>query len=170
MADPDSGDPGRDRAYALGVLAAAPRHHRAVALVSLALRLLAILLCLLAALRPKVTLNEKKKQAASLVYLIDTSKSMLIADEVNGQSRWDVAKEIVKQAEEMGKMLGPDLNVKVHFFDSTLTDPKPNEQGEYAKPQGLETKLGAAILEANKAEQSNAKRIARMVIVIRFHE
>ena len=71
-------------------------------------------------MRPKVTLNEKKKQAASLVYLIDTSKSMLIADEVNGQSRWDVAKEILKQADEMAKTLGPDLNVKVHFFDSTL--------------------------------------------------
>ena len=70
---------------------------------ALALRLLAILLCLLAALRPKVTLNEKKKQAASLVYLIDTSKSMLIADEVNGQSRWDVAKEILKQARGDGQ-------------------------------------------------------------------
>ena len=37
-----------------------------------------------------------------------------------------------------------------------------------AKPQGLETKLGTAILEANKAEQMNAKRIARMVIVSDF--
>ena len=135
---------------------------------ALALRLLAILLCLLAALRPKVTVNEKKKQAASLVYLIDTSKSMLIADEVNGRTRWDVASEIAKQAEETGKTLGPDLNVKLHFFDSTLTDPKPNEQGEFAKPQGLETKLGTAILEANKAEQVNSKRIARMVIVSDF--
>ena len=135
---------------------------------ALSLRLLAILLCLLAALRPKVTLNEKKKQAASLVYLIDTSKSMLIADEVNGQSRWDVAKEILKQSEEMAKTLGPDLNVKVHFFDSTLSDPKPNEQGEYAKPQGLETKLGAAILEANKAQQVSGKRIARIVIASDF--
>jgi Putative glutamine amidotransferase len=135
---------------------------------ALALRLLAILLCLLAALRPKVTLNEKKKQAASLVYLIDTSKSMLYADEVNGQSRWDVAKDILKQAEELGKTLGPDLNVKVHFFDSTLSEPRPNEQGEYPKPQGLETKLGTAILEANKAEQMSAKRVARFVIVSDF--
>jgi hypothetical protein len=135
---------------------------------ALALRLMAILLCLMAALRPKVTLNEKKKQAASLVYLIDTSKSMLIADEVNGQSRWDVAKEIVKQAEEMGKTLGPDLNVKVHFFDTALADPKPNEQGEYPKPQGLETKLGTAISEVNKAQQMSGKRMARMVIVSDF--
>ena len=75
-----------------------------------------------------MTLNEKKKQAASLVYLIDTSKSMLIADEVNGQTRWDVAKEILKQAQEQAKSLGPDLNVKVHFFDSALIRPQGRRQ------------------------------------------
>jgi hypothetical protein len=135
---------------------------------ALGLRLLAILLCLMAALRPKVTLNEKKKQAASLVYLIDRSKSMILADEVNGQTRWNVAKEILKQAQEQAKTLGPDLNVKIHFFDSKLSDAKPNEKGEYAEPHGLETRLGTAILEANKAEQVNSKRIARMVIVSDF--
>ena len=136
--------------------------------VALGLRLLAILLCLMAALRPKVTLNEKKKQAASLVYLFDTSKSMVLADEVNGQTRWSVAKEILKQAQEEAKKLSPDLSVKIHFFDSTLSDPKPNEKGEFAEPHGLETRLGTAILEANKAEQINAKRIARFVIVSDF--
>ena len=135
---------------------------------ALSLRLLAILLCLLACLRPKVTLNEKKKQAASLVYLIDTSKSMLIADEVNGRTRWDVAQEILKQGQDLAKTLGPDLNVKFHFFDSAIRDPKPNDKGEYPKPEGLETKLGTAILEANKAEQVNSKRIARVVIASDF--
>jgi Putative glutamine amidotransferase len=135
---------------------------------ALGLRLLAILLCLMAALRPKVTLNEKKKQAASLVYLFDASKSMGLADEFNGQTRWSVAKEILKQAQEQAKTLGPDLNVKIHFFDSKLSDAKPNEKGEYAEPHGLETRLGTAILEANKAEQVNSKRIARMVIVSDF--
>jgi hypothetical protein len=135
---------------------------------ALSLRLLAILLCLLAALRPKVTLNEKKKQAASLVYLIDSSKSMTLVDEVNGQSRWSVAKQILKQAQEEAKTLGPDLNVRIHLFDSGLSEPKANDKGDYDDPKGLETKLGAAILEANKVEQSNSKRIARMVIVSDF--
>ena len=40
------------------------------------LRLLAVLLCLLAALRPSVILQEKKRQAASLVFLVDSSTSM----------------------------------------------------------------------------------------------
>src|SRR6478735_6854576 len=45
---------------------------------ALGLRLVAILLCFLAALRPSVVLQEKKRQAASLVFLVDTSSSMLI--------------------------------------------------------------------------------------------
>ena len=135
---------------------------------ALGLRLSAILLCLMAALRPTVTLNEKKRQAASLVYLFDTSSSMSIGDEVNGQSRWDVAKEILKQANELGKTLGPDLDLKIHFFDSTLRPAKPNEKGDYDKPEGRETKLGSAILDAQKAEQNNSKRIALEVIVSDF--
>src|SRR5262245_35385693 len=50
--------------------------------VALGLRLMAVLLCLLAALRPSVILQEKKRQAAALVFLIDTSTSMNMADEV----------------------------------------------------------------------------------------
>lgn len=74
---------------------------------ALSLRLLAILLCLMASLRPKVTLNEKKKQAATLVYLIDSSKSMTLVDEVNGQSRWSVAKQILKQCRKRRRHWGP---------------------------------------------------------------
>ncbi len=83
---------------------------------ALSLRLLAILLCLMAALRPKVTLNEKKKQAASLVYLIDTSKSMMIADEVNGQSRWDVA----QGDSQAGAGTGEDAGARPEREDSLL--------------------------------------------------
>ena len=39
--------------------------------VALSLRLMAILLCLLAALRPSVALKEKQRQKASLIFLVD---------------------------------------------------------------------------------------------------
>src|SRR6266545_3222670 len=77
--------------------------------VALSLRLLALLLCLLAALRPSVVLQEKKRQAASLVFLVDSSTSMNIGDEVNGKSRWQVAAQALDQAREIAKGLGPDL-------------------------------------------------------------
>src|SRR4051812_9636295 len=54
---------------------------------ALGLRLAAVLLCVLAALRPSLLISEKQKQAASLIFLLDRSTSMRISDEVRGQSR-----------------------------------------------------------------------------------
>ncbi len=114
------------------------------------LRLLALLLCLLAALRPSVCLNEKKKQDASLVVLVDTSTSMNIGDEVRGQTRWDVATQVRQAGEGFAKTLGPDLDVKFYRFDSKLAEPKAGELVEEPKPTGRETALGSAMHEAQK--------------------
>ena len=70
---------------------------------------------------------------------------------MRGQSRWDVAKQVVKQAKEFAKTLGPDLDVKFYRFDSKLTEPKADELAKQAKPTGRETRLGSAMLEAQKA-------------------
>ena len=136
--------------------------------VAVALRLLALLLCLLAALRPSVFLNEKKKQNASLVVLVDTSSSMSIGDEVRGQTRWDVATQVVKQARDFAKGLGPDLDLKFYRFDSKLTEPKAGEMLEESKPSGPETKLGSVMQEAPKKTESTSRRVAALVIVSDF--
>jgi hypothetical protein len=113
--------------------------------VALGLRLLALLLCLLAALRPSVILQEKKRQAASLVFLVDSSTSMIFADEVRGQTRWAVAQKTLEQALETAKSLGPNLEVKSYRFDATLNEPKVDEK-DPPQPQGRETGLGTAML------------------------
>ena len=136
--------------------------------VAVTLRLLALLLCLLAALRPSVFLNEKKKQNASLVVLVDTSTSMSIGDEVRGQTRWDVATQVVKQARDFGKTLGPDLDLKFYRFDSKLAEPKAGEMVEAAKPSGRETSLGSAMQDAQKKTESTSRRLARLVILSDF--
>jgi uncharacterized membrane protein len=136
--------------------------------VAITLRLLALLLCLLAALRPSVFMNEKKKQNASLVVLVDTSTSMSIGDEVRGQTRWDVATQVIKQAREFGKTLGPDLDLKFYRFDAKVAEPKAGELVEVAKPAGRETSLGAAMQEAQKKTESTSRRLARLVILSDF--
>ena len=136
--------------------------------VAVTLRLLALLLCLLAALRPSVFLNEKKKQNASVVVLVDVSTSMNIGDEVRGQTRWDVAKEAVKQARDFAKTLGPDLDLKFYRFDSKLAEPKTGESVEEAKPAGRETDLGSGMQEAQKKTESTSRRLARLVILSDF--
>jgi uncharacterized membrane protein len=136
--------------------------------VAITFRLLALLLCLLAALRPSVLLNEKKKQNASVVVLVDVSTSMNIGDEVRGQTRWDVAKEVIKQARDFAKNLGPDLDLKFYRFDSKLAEPKAGELLETAKPAGRETDLVAGIQEAQKKTESTSRRLARLVVVSDF--
>jgi uncharacterized membrane protein len=136
--------------------------------VAVTLRLLALLLCLLAALRPSIFLNEKKKKDASIVVLIDTSGSMLINDEVRGQSRWSVASQAVKQARDFGKSLPPELDLRVFGFDSKVGDAKLGELIEDTKPAGRETAPGAAMLEIRKRIEGSGRRTARLVMISDF--
>jgi uncharacterized membrane protein len=136
--------------------------------VALSLRLLAILLCLMAALRPSVLLQEKKRQAASLVFLVDSSTSMTLGDEVRGQTRWTVASQAVAQAKDAVKSLAPDLDTKFYRFDSALAEAKDEELTAKAEPKGRATDLGSAMLEAQKRQDGTTRRTARMIIVSDF--
>src|SRR4051812_22263294 len=69
--------------------------------VALGLRIAAVLLCLLAALRPTLVLIQRVKQRASLVFLIDDSTSMAITDERGGQSRWDAERKALEPVPEI---------------------------------------------------------------------
>jgi hypothetical protein len=128
--------------------------------VALGLRLAAVLLCLLAALRPSVVLQEKKKQAASLVFLLDRSSSMKINDEVRGQTRGGMALKTLKQAREVAKGLGPNLDVRSWLFDGTLREERPDLPVEF---EGRETALGSALVEAVKRQEG--RRIAALVVL-----
>ncbi len=142
-------------------------------LVALSLRLLALLLCLLAALRPSVLLKEKKKEGSSIVFLLDDSTSMLIGDEIRGRTRWDVGKKTLEDALKVAKNLSRDIEAKVYHFDSSVTEPKEGEPkaGEPKaadEPKGRETAIGSAMLEAQKRAATSGKRIARMVLLSDF--
>jgi uncharacterized membrane protein len=115
--------------------------------VALTLRLLAILCCFVASVRPTINFPEKKPERASVVLLIDRSKSLEITDEVNGQSRWSVIKKAVSEARKSLADREKDLDVKEYQFDSELREEKVDDK---TKPEGTETALGAMMLEAVK--------------------
>jgi len=137
-------------------------------MVALSLRLLALLLCLLAALRPSVVIKEKKRQGAAIVFLLDDSTSMLIGDEVRGTTRWSVARKTLDESVKIAKNLSRDLDVKVYRFDSKLTEPKETESKAPDEPKGRETAVGSAMLEAQKRQEGSGKRIARLVVLSDF--
>jgi hypothetical protein len=128
--------------------------------VALGLRLAAVVLCLLAALRPSINLPEKKKQAAAVIFLIDKSKSLMLNDEVNGQSRWQVALKALEDAKKSVSEKLTDIDIKVFSFDSTLHDEQVDKD---TKADGRETALGGAMLEAVKRVPGVS--IASLVII-----
>jgi uncharacterized membrane protein len=105
------------------------------------------LLCVLAALKPSLLVLRKIKQAAAVVFLIDTSKSMEVADEANARSRWEAARKELDAAVASVKKANPILEVRAVKFDAKVHDYKP---GETTPPEGRETALGSALDESLK--------------------
>ncbi len=115
--------------------------------IALGLRLAAVLLCVLAALKPSLLVMRKIKQTAGVVFLLDSSSSMGITDEVNNQSRWDTARHALDDWLKILKPQEPQLVVKALRFDSGLHEFNPEET---APPEGRQTALGTALDETLK--------------------
>ncbi|MGP0065781.1 MAG: glutamine amidotransferase [Isosphaeraceae bacterium] len=135
---------------------------------ALSLRLLAILLCLLAALRVSVAFPEKTKTLKSLAFLLDFSTSMNMSDEVGGKSRSAVGNETIEQARAVAKALEPDIDARFYRFDATLDEPKAEDFSAKAEPKGRSTALGSAMLEAQKRQEGTNRKLARMIVISDF--
>lgn len=110
---------------------------------ALGLRVAAILLCVLAALRPSILLQTKIKQTASLAILTDASTSMTLTDEVGGRSRFEAARKAEASAKDAAKTLA-GVKVDNYWFDDALRDPKAAP--DYV-PAGASTAVGTALRE-----------------------
>lgn len=97
---------------------------------AIGLRMMAILMCVMAALRPSILFQTMIKQPSTVVFLSDASKSMTIADEARGQTRWVVARGTVDAGLKAAKGLGPTVVTRAFRFDSTVTDDKVEDRAE----------------------------------------
>lgn len=120
--------------------------------VVIGLRMAAVLLALLAMLRPSLLMMRKVKQQVSVIFMLDSSTSMKIQDEVNNASRYAMAVSALAEGRATldGKGDEDDLQVKLYRFDGSLHPggPDPAEP----EPTGLQTALGANLLEAVRRE------------------
>jgi hypothetical protein len=144
-----------------------PRHRltprRRAVLVGL--RLAVIVLAVLAMLRPALVHTSTKRRSATLVVLIDRSRSMQVADAVGGKSRWNLLQAAVEEALPTLESLAEDLEVKVYTFDAAL-EPVDFSTGELAldKPaDGVQTAIGAALDDVLRREAG--KRIAGVILL-----
>ena len=130
-----------------------------------ALRLAVVLLVLVALLRPTLTRIEKKPLEASLLVLVDESRSMQVEDSLGGASRWRAAKRMLDDAADDLATLADQWEVRVFRFGSgvteaTITDgaiPLPSE------PTGEATALGDALAEA--LDRGGGQRLLGVVLL-----
>lgn len=94
---------------------------RRVAII-LTLRLAALAIALLTALRPSVGIQEDPKVPSVLIVGIDLSESMTIQDEFNNQSRIAAVRKILEKNEPILEELRTNQNVNVVFYGFGKTD------------------------------------------------
>lgn len=93
-----------------------PRAGRGRILTVTTLRLLALIVALLTALRPSIGIQEEPKVPSHLLIGIDLSESMTIQDEFGNLSRIDAVRKILQKAEGTIEALRDEQNVNVQFY------------------------------------------------------
>jgi len=152
----------------LGLLAVRPSRagfSRSRWLALAALRLAVIGLLVLAMLRPTVVRTEVKRQSATLVMLLDRSRSMTIEDALGGKSRWKVLEETLADADGELAQLAADFELTAYAFDASLESLEV-DGGEIRLPDvpdGEQTAIGHALEEALVREAG--KRLLGVVML-----
>jgi uncharacterized membrane protein len=124
-------------------------------LTVMVLRLLALAIALLVAVRPSFgVLTVEGLEPSKIVILVDASESMNLTDDFNNQSRWDAARNIARSREIVDalKRLAADEQIEVVFYQAAeglapFVDTGP--------AQGKRTDIGAWL---NEAHQKHAGR------------
>ena len=130
-----------------------------------AMRALALLLLLIAMIQPSSMVTKTKKQSATLIVLIDTSRSLLVPDAGDGKTRWALLKQRLDEAAADFAELDEELEIKFYEFDSTVR-PLEADQGKLSLPDlptGDETAIGAALDDVLRLESRN--RLVGIILI-----
>lgn len=155
-------------AILLGLLLVRPRHVRLLArqwATLIGLRLVVVLLLFFALLRPSFVYTKVEPVQASLVLLVDGSRSMQVADSLGDKSRWDAMKLLLDAAAKDLAKLGEKWNITAYEFASE-TKKLELQNGRLtlaAAPNGEESAIGAAIGDALDRE-ANKRVLATLLL------
>lgn len=125
------------------------------------LRLLALAVAVLLALRPALAIRDQTVAPYTVLLLADGSASMSIRDEYDNQSRWDYALRLLKDAEPTLRGMEDEVHATVarYRFAENLTEFK-----EDAAPDGRRTDFGRTL--RTLYERHGHERDIRCVIVL----
>jgi uncharacterized membrane protein len=113
--------------------------------ILLVLRVAAILLVVLLLFRPVVTYYKDVERRPALIFLLDSSASMGIADDATGVTRFSQARH---QIETWWKALGDDFDLHLVEFSERARPLGDVEQLADLRPEGKATSLSRALVSA----------------------
>ena len=133
--------------------------------VLLALRAVAILLILIAMLRPALTYTETNKQSATLILLADRSRSMMVTDAFGGKSRWQDVQSQFEAAAPVLRELAQFFEIKWYAFDSEAQplEREADSMLQELEPLGDQTAIGAVLEDVVRREAN--KRVAGIILL-----
>jgi hypothetical protein len=122
--------------------------------VLLGLRAGVIVLIVVAMLRPTLVYTRTEKEAATLVVLVDASRSMTVPDQVGGKTRWDALRRTLADAQPALSALDEDVELAVFTFDAGA-HPAEVQRGVVRlpdAPDGDETAIGAVLEDVLRSQ------------------
>ena len=129
------------------------------------LRMTAILLALLAALRPGCTKTTERQQAGVLIFLLDTSRSMQLPHITDDSTRYGAMKKMLDgNLSRLNTLVENKIDVRFFGFDNQAV-PLEILDGTIQlppKPEGSETDLGTPIF--NTSIESRGERLVGMFV------
>lgn len=143
------------------------------------LRLLALVIAMITAIRPALSIVEQPRIPSTIVIVLDTSESMTVTDEFGRNSRWDVLKTAMEKCEPILKQLQNDQEVTVHLycfsnnFDPNAEQYRPKQDDKDVsitqwlagrRPDGKRTDFGAMLQKLYERYQS--ERHLRGLIIV----
>jgi uncharacterized membrane protein len=131
----------------------------------LVLRAAVIALVLLAMLRPTLVYTRTSKQPATLVLLIDGTRSMTVPDAVGKTTRWEAMRAALAAAAPALQRLSQEFELKAYLFDAELHE-LPVDHGKVRlpdRPTGDQTAIGAAIDDVLRRE--SGKRLLGVILL-----
>jgi len=132
--------------------------------ILIALRLFALLLAILLALRPAAAITEIPKLPSTLIIVVDSSESMSVKDEANF-TRWEF---VQRQLEKCGPLLDQmrddqQTTIYVYHFSKDF-DPDRDKLTEDVKPVGKRTDFGTML--SKLWERHSNERLLRGIVIV----
>lgn len=129
------------------------------------LRLFVVLLMLVAMLRPTLVHTKTAPQSATLIVLLDSSRSMSVPDEAGKKTRWEAMSQVIQAVWPTLRKLDKEFKVVVYTFDSDQhkLDMQKDKPELASQPEGRQTAIGWAIDKA--VAEETGKRVAGVIIM-----